>query len=103
MPGASQPYDILTEVKLSLRIAAPCTTFDTDEIAPLIAACRTDLQRVGVSKERAEGDNALIRQAIKLYCKGYFGYLEQVRSDRYIAAYEKLRDALSQAGDDIYG
>jgi hypothetical protein len=97
------PYNILPEVKLNLRIGSSCTTFDNDEITPLIEACRLDLQRVGVTKEHAESDNALIRQAIRLYCKANFGYIEQIRADKFAAAYDKLRDAISLMGDDIYG
>lgn len=62
---------MLDFAKKCLRIRRDNTAFD-DEVADLIAACKADLRKHGVVKI-SESD-PLIKQAVKLYCKGNFGY-----------------------------
>ncbi|MCL2215773.1 MAG: head-tail connector protein [Defluviitaleaceae bacterium] len=83
---------MIDDVRLALRIMGD--DFDT-EIANLIAACKKDLQRAGIVK--FPDDDPLILQAVILYGKGYFGFADI--SEKYVAAYESLRNALCLAGD----
>lgn len=85
--------DLLEEVKITLRITS--NSFDIGEITPLINSCKIDLSLAGVKKINEH--DALIRQAIKLYCKANFGNRED--SDKYQRAYEKLKDSLALCGD----
>lgn len=83
---------LLEEVKIRLRIKSD--VFDSAEITPLIQACENDLKRVGISVQE---DSPLIRQAIVLYCKGNFGFLEE--AEKFQKAYDDLRDALALSGE----
>lgn len=85
--------ELLEEIKVILRITS--NSFDTGEILPLINSCKVDLSLAGVKK--INEDDALIRQAIKLYCKANFGNRED--SEKYQLAYEKLKDSLALCGD----
>lgn len=89
-------YDnLLGEVKTSLRITT--TDFDEEEIRPLIEAAAEDMKRVGIDVDTT---NPLHRQAIKHFCKGYFG--DNTNQSVWQEAYANLRDALSfQKRDDI--
>ena len=68
----------------------------TDEVADLIAACKADLRKHGVVKI-SESD-PLIKQAVKLYCKGNFGYGGD-DAERFQKSYESLANSLSLCGD----
>lgn len=83
---------MVEKIKLALRIKNDA--YD-DEIQDLIDACKVDLSVGGV--ETVDDDDALISQAIKLYCKGNFGYDEN--SQKYIDAYEKLKQSMTLCGD----
>ena len=62
----------LTEkMRAALRISSTSEKI-TEEINDCIAACKMDLQDVGVKK--LEETDALIIRAITLYCKAEFGY-----------------------------
>lgn len=67
--------------------------FLNDEIQQNIVACIQDLRRVGVYRE----DDSLICKACELYCKWQQDY--QGKAKQYEQNYEKLRDALSLAGE----
>lgn len=83
---------LVDEVKVALRIKS--SAYDA-EVQDLIDSCKTDLSISGVQKiEEAE---PLTKQAIKLYCKGNFGYDEN--SDKFKAAYESLKISMSLCGD----
>lgn len=87
--------DELTEfIRLSLRIT---TTAYDEEINALIGAALIDMENAGVYKPNK--DNALIRQAIKLYCIGYFG--NRPNAERFIVAYESLRNSIALTGDNF--
>ena len=88
---------LLESVKLSLRLKG--AAFDELEIIPLIRACIADLERVGVDYPDAE--SPLIKQAVNLYCKAYFGFRDD--AERFISTYEKLRDSIALSGWITYG
>lgn len=78
---------LVTQIKDNLRISH--NKLD-DEILSTIKACQDDLERVGISVD--ESDDLTV-QAIKLYCRWAYNFENQ--ADRYLRAYEGLRDAMS--------
>ena len=93
MLRAENPAEALCgDVKLWLRISG--TALD-GEIKQTILAALQDLHMGGVS--RPDPGNALIQQAVKLYCKAQFGY--EAESEKYTKAYEHLKQALSLCSD----
>lgn len=87
--------DIIAEVKTALRISSTTTAFDATEITPLIEACKLDLKIAGVNNRDIA--DPCIRRAIVMYCKANFGYRDD--SEKYAAAYQKFKEALSLSGD----
>lgn len=88
---------MLEAVKTALRT----TTNDADiesEINDLIEACRIDLVQSGVSVDKAETDDPLIKRAIVLYAKANYG-MGNPDADRFQQSYELLKQHLSYAGD----
>lgn len=83
---------LIDDIKLSLRIKN--TAYDT-EVQDLIDACKVDLNIAGV--QEVEETEPLTAQAIKLYCKGNFGYDEN--SDKFQKAYESLKIVMALASD----
>lgn len=65
------------------------------EIIDLIQAAVQDMDLRGV-KYKGETD-PLSRQAIKLYCKGNYGYDED--AEKFQKAYEALRDSMALSGE----
>jgi uncharacterized phage protein (predicted DNA packaging) len=87
---------MLNGVKLSLRVTS--TAFDI-EIQDLIDAARIDLIQSGVSSLKAKSDtDPLIKRAITLYCKAFFGY-DNPDADRLRDSYVMLKQHLSLAAD----
>jgi uncharacterized phage protein (predicted DNA packaging) len=87
---------MLNDVKLSLRITT--TAFDV-EVQDLIEAARMDLQQSGVSALKVVDDtDPLIKRAITLYCKAFFGY-DNPDADRLRDSYVMLKQHLSLAAD----
>lgn len=84
---------MLEKVKLALRIKSSKTD---EDILDLINACKIDLSVAGVKK--INEDDALIGQAIKLYCKANYG-LDNKDSDKYLKSYELLKSSLALCGD----
>lgn len=84
---------LLEEIKTALRIKA--AVFDEGELLPLIEACKIDLGLSGV-KQITE-DDALVRQAVKLYVKANFGFSED--SEKFARAYEALKNSMALSGD----
>lgn len=82
---------ILDNVKNSLGIS---NSKKDEEITSAIQAAKLELTRVGV--EVVDDSNALTSTAIKLWCRSWFNY--QGEAERYMAAFEKLRDAMSMSG-----
>lgn len=83
---------LLTEIKLALRIKSD--DFDA-EITDLIEMAKKDLSIAGVI-QIVETD-PLVKQAVKLYCKGNFGYDEN--SERFQLSYLNLKQSMSLCGD----
>ena len=83
---------LIDDIKLSLRIKN--TAYDK-EIQDLIDACKIDLNIAGV--QEVDETEPLTAQAIKLYCKGNFGYDEN--SDKFQQAYESLKIVMALASD----
>jgi uncharacterized phage protein (predicted DNA packaging) len=87
---------MLNDVKLSLRITS--SAFDV-EVQDLIDACRIDLIQSGISSLKANDDtDPLIKRAITLYCKAFFGY-DNPDADRLRDSYVMLKQHLSLAAD----
>ena len=86
---------MLEKIKLSMRIYHNALN---DDIAGNIDACMLDLQRVGVHKAYAtkESEDALIVKAAELYCKWQYDF--NSKGEKFMQAYEKLRDAISLCG-----
>lgn len=80
--------EVLEKVRLNLRRTSNALDEDIRED---IAAAYEDLKRVGVNIDDPE--KPLIIKAVKLYCRWQDNFAGM--GDRYQAAYEKLRDAMS--------
>lgn len=83
---------ILDDVKKSLHIT---NTANDDDINDVIEACKIDLGLSGVAV--AEDTDALTKQAIKLYARGYFNY--QGDGERWQKAYDGLKNSMALCGD----
>lgn len=83
----------LIEMISAVRVSRSKTS--EQEITLLIQAAGADLNRRGV--DIIDPDDPLTKQAIKLYCKGNYGY--DKGSERFQQAYESLADAMSLSGD----
>lgn len=91
MKGRESMATVLTEkMRNAIRISSKAEPI-TEEINDCIEACKRDLQQVGVAN--LDESDALIIQAIKLYCKAEFGYSE--KSQQFRQSYESLKVALS--------
>lgn len=86
------PADLRNDVKLWLRISCNATDSEVDQT---IRAAVLDLQSGGVVK--TDLSDALIQQAVKLYCKANYGYDED--APKFSVAYEHLKSALALCGD----
>ena len=83
----------MLEMISAVRVSRSKTS--EDEITLLIQAAGADLNRRGV--DVVDPDDPLTKQAIKLYCKGNYGY--DKGSERFMQAYESLADSMSLSGD----
>lgn len=84
--------EFLAELKRTLRVAS--ANADT-EVADLVRAAVHNMRITGVIW-RGEND-PLSRQAVKLYCKGNYGYDE--KAEHFQQAYEALRDSMALSGE----
>lgn len=84
---------MLEKVKLALRIKN--NKLD-DDITDLIDACKIDLSISGVKK--IDETDALVIQAVKLYCKANFG-LNNKDSEKYQKSYDMLKSSMALCGD----
>ena len=87
----SESYMI--EMLRAVRVSRSATS--EEEITLLIQAAGADLNRRGVNI--VDPEDPLTKQAIKLYCKGHYGYDKD--SERFQKAYEALADGMSLSGD----
>lgn len=83
---------LVVEARLWIRKSSDI--FD-DEIVQTMDSCLLDLKNAGVQK--VDTDDALIKQALKLYLKAQFGYEED--SEKFARSYEHLKSSLSLSGD----
>jgi hypothetical protein len=65
------------------------------ELITLASACIKDLEIAGIYVTDTE--EALSRQAIRLYCKANYGYDKDI--EKFGAAYAALKDAMALSGD----
>ncbi len=92
---------LIDEVKVALR-----TTSDDEgllqEAQTLVDAAILDLQTSGILEDKitAIDDDALLRQCVIFYAKGYYGY-DNADADRYQAAYDRLKTLLCSKEDYI--
>ena len=87
---------MLDIVKKRLRLKT--ASFD-DDVEALIEEARSDLELTGILQEKAQSeDDPLIRRAVCFYCLAHFGK-ENPGAERYLRAYEGLRDKLSLTGE----
>lgn len=82
---------MLESIKLSLRISNDA--YD-EEIQDLIDACKLDLKISGVASTLIVDSDPLIRQAIKTYIKGHFGY-DNADADKFKESYSLLKQHLA--------
>lgn len=88
--------EILTKVQTALRMKSGA--FDTD-INDLIAAAVLDLETAGIPVifDDSNSCDPLLTQAIKLYCRSYFG--EGENAERYLRCYDMLKSSLMLSGE----
>lgn len=92
----SQEY--ISDIRKCLRNSS--TALDK-EVEDIIKAGRADLIRAGVLQAKAEDEeDPLIKRALTNYAKAEFG-LDNPDSEKYRAAYERMRTALTLATDYI--
>lgn len=84
---------LLVAVKKSLRISADI--FD-DDLTELIDAAKNDLKMRGV--DNIDEDAPLVRQAVKLYCRGNFANGDVKERELYQSRYLDLAGAMSLCG-----
>jgi len=81
---------LVDEAKVYLRIDASDTTFD-GEIQDLIDSVQAELIDLGVDPTLVSAaTDPLIKRAITVYCKAYFGY-DQDNAEAFASSYEKLK------------
>lgn len=86
---------LLSEVKLSLGISHD--KMDSDIESTIDAAC-FDLYGGGAEKVMAiKEENALVRQAIKMYCRSWYNY--QGQGELWNERYEALKCFMGLSGD----
>lgn len=91
---AADTTTLTEKMRAALRISSTSKKI-TEEINDCIAACKMDLQDVGVKK--LEETDALIIRAITLYCKAEFGYSD--KSEQFWKSYECLKMHLSLSSE----
>lgn len=64
------------------------------EIRDLVESCVLELKIAGVQGKLTD---PLYRQAVKLYAKAHFGYDSD--SERFLAAFQNLRDSMALSGE----
>lgn len=84
--------DLIEKIKRNLRTK---TKEAEEEISDLAAAAVQDLAISGVIVTNEK--DPLTKQAIRLYCKGHYGYDED--TEKFLKAYEKLKEAMSLSGE----
>ena len=91
---AADTTTLTEKMRAALRISSTSEKI-TEEINDCIAACKMDLQDVGVKK--LDETDALSIRAITLYCKAEFGYSD--KSEQFWKSYECLKTHLSLSSE----
>lgn len=76
------------------RIARVSFEKGKQELEGLVESCRREMELAGIYGDE---NDPTYRQAIRLYCKGNYGYDDN--AERFIAAYEALRDTMALSGE----
>lgn len=79
-------------VKEAVRVKSSAAD---EEIRGLIQACIAEMRIAGVYV--ADLEDAMVKQAVILYCKGYYGYDDKPEGFR--EAFGALRDAMALSGE----
>lgn len=85
--------DFLKEMQRAVRVNS--TETSNQEVTALIHAGAAELKRRGIYEINL--DEALTKQAVKLYCKGNYGYDKD--HERFMNAFDRLADAMSLSGE----
>ena len=84
---------MLDKVKLALRISH--NMLDSD-IKDTIGTARAEMIRVGLSESEANGDDLLVEEAIKTYCKAVYSSDEK-KAERYFCSWQYQLDNLRKS------
>lgn len=84
--------EFLDDLKSYIRVTSESSG---KEVIDLVEAAVNDMRIKGVIS-KGEKD-PLSRQAIKLYCKGHYGYDED--TERFQNAYKSLTDSMALSGE----
>ena len=90
---------LLDEMRMRLRITHDMTD---DEVDGEILAAMADMRRCGVKEDLldAEDPHPLVKHAVALYCKAYYGYDNSER-EQFVKAYERtLCDLLNSKSNE---
>lgn len=90
---------LLDEMRMRLRITHNMTD---DEVDGEILAAMADMRRCGVKDYLldAEDPHPLVKHAVALYCKAYYGYDNSER-EQFVKAYERtLCDLLNSKSNE---
>lgn len=82
-------------IKQLMKTVRVKSSISEDEITDLVNSCKKELEIAGVYVTN-ESD-PLFKQAVKLYCKGHYGYDKD--TERFREAYAALRDSMALSGD----
>lgn len=82
---------LIEELKRVVRVKSADAEF---ELEGLVASCKKEMELAGVYGD--ETDHTY-RQAIRLYCKGHYGYDDN--TERFREAFASLRDAMALSGE----
>lgn len=79
---------LLDEMRIRLRVTSELTDA---EIQDEINAALADMRRVGIKEHLLDVENpdVLVKHAIALYCKAYYGYDNANERPQFIVAYER--------------
>ena len=82
---------MISKIKNRIRVKNETSN---QEIEDLLHACKRELEMIGIYGDESD---PLYFQAIVLYCKAHYGYDD--KTDRFLEAYQALRDSMSLSGD----
>lgn len=86
---------LIDDVKNELRVSG--ADFD-NEIQGLIDAVKLEMKSKGLDEKKINNDDALVRQAIILYCKANFGW-DNPEAERFQNRYEMTLNHMLLSGE----